>query len=86
MKTEVIAEPSLEQAKAIIRCIHSIWYKGDFFTNKGEALNLHQHLSSLFNFAGITDTLCENNPDKVTPEEFMQMPTKPTGGERGENG
>ena len=59
------------EVKEVIKCIHRIWYQ-DWLENKILAYELHQHLGELFNYADITETLCENNPGRVTPTEFLQ--------------
>ena len=62
------------EVKELIKCVHRIWYQ-DWLDNKILAYELHQHLSALFNYAGITETLCENNPGRKTPEQWIQEET-----------
>jgi len=61
----------LDELKAIIKCIHAQWYSGDFLTSKVDAAKMCEHMEYLWNFAGIEDTLVENNPDGVTREQFL---------------
>lgn len=65
-----------EELKAVIRCLHRIYYQGDILHNQDDFLVFHQHLQELFNYAEITDTLVENNPDQCSPEQFEQMTRK----------
>jgi hypothetical protein len=64
---------SVEKLKSTIRCIHGFWYRGKFLEDPVEAIKLHSHMEDLFNFAGITETLCENNPDLMSPDEFAKQ-------------
>jgi hypothetical protein len=65
-----------KDAKSIIKCIHRMWYPEDgeptFINDRGTLLNLHQHMSQLFEWAGITETRVENNPDEMTPQQFRE--------------
>ncbi len=67
------AKMTKQELKAIIRCIHRIYYEQDIMNNPLDALEFHKHLSVLFDFAGITSSLSENNPDKMSPEAFEQL-------------
>lgn len=66
---------SEDQVKSIIKCIHRIWYASDpnWLESKAMALELHQHLGELFNYAEITETLCKNNPDRICPSEWADL-------------
>ena len=57
---------------SLIKCIHKQWYS-DWLDDPKMAIKLHRHMGELFNYAGIKETLCENNPDKVTPTDFEKM-------------
>ena len=61
-----------KELKATIRCVHRLWY-ADWQEDPQVALDLHRHLSVLFNYAGIEETLAENNPNEVSTEEFARM-------------
>lgn len=63
---------SEEEVKGLIKCIHKIWYS-DWLDNLESRIKLHQHLGELFNYAGITETLCENNPEETTPEQVLEF-------------
>lgn len=65
-------ELTKEQLNGVIKCLHKIWYEGDFIKNPNDAVALHQHLSVLFNHAGIKGTLVENNPGGLTADEFLE--------------
>jgi hypothetical protein len=59
-----------DQVKSIIKCIHKKWYSDDFkLADPSDFLFIHRHLGGLFNYAGITETLVENNPGETTPDE-----------------
>ncbi len=60
------------EIKALIKCVHKLWYS-EWTEDPSLALRLHRHMEALFNYAGIEDTLVENNPDAVTPEMFKIM-------------
>lgn len=62
------------ELKQVIRCIHRIWYADNpaWTESPKMALELLEHMSELFNYAGITETLVENNPDKMSPEDFKE--------------
>ncbi len=34
---------------------------------------MHRHMEVLFNYAGITESLVENNPNEMSPEEFKNQ-------------
>jgi hypothetical protein len=46
-----------EEIKAVIRCIHEIWYNDDWLSDPETVLKMHNHMCALFDFAGITSTL-----------------------------
>lgn len=61
----------IDEAKQAIRRIHKIWYGNVSWLKSPElALALHRQMETIFNFAGITDTLVQNNPDKMSPSDF----------------
>ncbi len=63
---------SEEELKSLIKCLHEIWYQ-NWPENPSLALKLHRHMDELWNYAGITSTLVENNPDKISPQLFKMM-------------
>lgn len=63
------------ELKAIIRCIHKLWYS-EWIGDHEAMIKMHEHMSALWNFVGIESTLCENNPDELTPEEVKCMMRK----------
>ncbi len=64
-------EPSMnEPMKAIVKCIHEMWYSGAFLEDPAEFSKMHKHLEVLWNAAGIESTLAENNPQEATLAEF----------------
>lgn len=65
-------EVTAVQAKETIKKIHSVWYDGDFLKDPALAIAMHRHMEVLFNFAGIEETLVENNPDKITPTQVEE--------------
>lgn len=65
-----------EEVKATIKCIHKMWYDGTWMSSPEGTINMHRHLAHLFNYAGITETLCENNPDEMSPDEFLEAARK----------
>ncbi len=64
-------EMTHEQLKKVIRCVHKGYYTGDFLESRESFMMLHSHLSILFNYAGITETLCKNNPKEMRPKDFL---------------
>lgn len=58
-----------DEIKAVVKCIHRIWYEGNPMENPRDLLELHKHLSVLWNEAGITSTLAVNNPDQFSTED-----------------
>lgn len=58
------------ELKALIVCIHRLFYTEDMLDNPETFLEFHRHLEYLFNYAGITSTLTENNPDQISPEQL----------------
>lgn len=60
--------------RPIIKCIHRIWYdEHSWIEDPRKTIELHEHLSVLFNYAEITSTLIENNPEEVTVDMFLEM-------------
>lgn len=59
-----------EELKTTIRNVHKLWYNKNWAKSPTHAMKLHRHMEDLFNFAGITSTLVDKNPDEVSPQEF----------------
>lgn len=57
------------ELKAVIRCVHRLFYTDDILENPKVFLEFHRHLQELFNYAGITSTLVKNNPGEMSPEQ-----------------
>lgn len=63
-----------EQIKSVIRCLHKKWYADDFdLTDPIHFLFIHRHLSGLFNYAGITESLYSNNPEQISPTKLESI-------------
>lgn len=58
---------------ATIKCLHKIYYEGDFMDNPKDALLLHRHMEILFDFAEIESSLVENNPNEMSPDDFKKI-------------
>lgn len=69
---ELVQRESRDELASTIKCIHALWYN-DPLSDPERAIALHSHLEVLFNWANITDTLCENNPGEITPDQVKQM-------------
>lgn len=65
-------EKAEAELKSLIRCIHKQWYS-NWLDDPKTAIKLHNHISELFNYAGIEETLCRNNPEKISPTDFENM-------------
>lgn len=64
---------SNEQLKELIKNIHHLWYQEDCFQDPSKVIRLHGFMGELFDFAEITSTLVEHNPDKISPDDFRRM-------------
>ncbi len=68
-----VSDISIEQVKHAIRVVHEIWYQDAWMTDPRLIMKLHRGMETLFNFAEITTTLVESNPDEVSPTDFARM-------------
>lgn len=57
-----------KELKDLIRCIHRIYYEGDFIGNAEDRIEFHNHMCPLFDYAEITETRYENHPGR-SPED-----------------
>lgn len=62
-----------EELVQAIRTIHRMYYDGSFLKSPDLAMDFHQSLETLFDFAEIKDTLVENNPNGVSPSDFIAI-------------
>lgn len=61
-----------EALVAGVKKLHAFYYLEDeenFLNSAAKFLLLHEIFEELFNAAGITETLCENNPGEVSAAE-----------------
>ena len=64
----------VSEVKALIKCLHGIYYQEEpnILNSPTLYIKYHQHLSKLFDYAGITETLCKNNPEGIHPNDLMK--------------
>jgi len=61
----------MSEVKELIKALHKAYYV-DEMTPK-EFMTFHAALEDLFNYAGIENSLVENNPGEVSPNAFKAM-------------
>lgn len=64
----------MEEIKETIKKLHKMYYDEDGpFKTPESTMQFHDLMEILFNYAEITETLCENNPDGMTREKFLDI-------------
>lgn len=58
-----------KELKDAILKMHKLYYNPSMLKDPEIYLEFHRSLQPLFDFAGITSTLSENNPNQVSPEQ-----------------
>lgn len=58
--------------KQIVQQIHKLYYDADVFKDPVMMMIFHDKMSELFNYAEITETLCDYNPDLLGPSELKK--------------
>ena len=62
-----------DELRRAIKTVHTMYYDGTFLQNPVKAVRWHRALEVLFNHALLEQTLVDNNPNEVSPDEFIAI-------------
>jgi hypothetical protein len=56
----------------LVKRIHALYYDDELYDDPIKMIAFHDLMGELFSRSGITETLMENNPDLLGPEELKE--------------